>query len=240
MNRIAMIILKNLFRIPPAYFKLRRFAKHPDRYTEEEKWAHIRYILDFVVASANVDLTVTGVENLPQEGGYMLYGNHQGMFDVVAIGSTCRLPLAVVFKQELKNIPLLKEIIAATKSYALDRDDARQAIGVMQAVTREVQNGRRYVIFPEGTRSKTGNHMNEWHAGSFRCALKAKCPIVPMAFIDCYKVLDQKGCKPVSAQIHYLEPIPYDEYKELKTAEVAELVKNRVQAVIDRWVRAEN
>ena len=109
---------------------------------------------------------------------------------------------------------------------------------IQSAIDFLPEGGR--LIFPEGTRSKKGNEMLEFHGGSFRCAVKAKCPVVPMAFIDCYKVLDQKGCKPVSAQIHYLEPIPYDEYKELKTAEVAELVKNRVQAVIDRWVTAEN
>ena len=77
--------------------------------------------------------------------------------------------------------------------------------------------------------------MLEFHGGSFRCALKAKCPIVPIAFIDSYRVLDQKGSKPVSVQIHYLPPIPYEEYKDLKTVELAELVKSRIQEVLDEY-----
>ena len=69
--------------------------------------------------------------------------------------------------------------------------------------------------------------------GTFRTAIKAKCPVVPIAFIDCFKVLDQKGSKPVSVQMHYLKPISYEEYKDLKTVEVAELVKSRIQEVLD-------
>ena len=63
--------------------------------------------------------------------------------------------------------------------------------------------------------------------------MKAKCPVVPMAFVDCFKVLDQKGSKPVKVQLHYLTPICYEEYKDLKPAELADLVKGRIQACID-------
>ena len=75
--------------------------------------------------------------------------------------------------------------------------------------------------------------MGEFHGGSFRCALKAKCPILPIAFVDSFKVLDQKGSKPLAMQIHYLPPISYEEYKDLKTIELAELVKSRIREVID-------
>ena len=56
---------------------------------------------------------------------------------------------------------------------------------------------------------------------------------MPIAFIDSYKVLDQKGSKPVSVQMHYLKAIPYEEFKDLKTVDLAELVKSRIQACID-------
>ena len=95
-----------------------------------------------------------------------------------------------------------------------------------------MKNGRNYLIFPEGTRSKNGNVMGDFHGGSFRCALKAKCPILPVAFIDSFKVLDQKGSKPVTVQLHYLPLIPYEEFASMKATEVAELVKARIEAVI--------
>ena len=232
MNRIALMVLRNIFRAPGLFAKLWHYAKHTDEYPEEEKFLHIHHTMQYAVKGGNVDVQVFGQENIPQKNGFLMYANHQGMFDVVALAATYKGPLATVFKKELSNVPLLKQIIACTKSFAMDREDVRQSLTVIQAVTKEVISGRNYLIFPEGTRSKNGNQMRPFHGGSFRCALKAKCPVIPIAFIDSFKVLDQKGSKPVSMQIHYLEPIPYEEYQHLKTTELAELVQGRIEETI--------
>lgn len=233
MNRIVLMVLRNFWKVPGLFIKLCRYAKHPDNYSEQEKWDHIHLILSTAVKSGNLDLQVTGVENIPAPGtGFMMYGNHQGMFDVVAIAATCPTPLGAVLKKELKDIPFLKQIIACTKSFSMDREDVRQSLTVIQNVTEEVKKGRSYLIFPEGTRSKNGNRMGDFHSGSFRCAIKAKCPILPIAFIDSFKVLDQKGSRRLSVQLHYLKPIPYEEYEGMKTAEVAAMVKERIADAI--------
>ena len=158
--------------MPGAWFKLCKYAKHTDDYPEIEKWNHIRYILSRAVQSGNIELKVTGLENIPRDRSFLLYSNHQGMFDVLAI--------------------------------AMDREDVRQSLTVIQGVIKEINAGRNYLIFPEGTRSKSSNDLLEFHNGSFRCALKTKCTVVPIALVDCYKVLDQKGSKPVTVRIHYL------------------------------------
>ena len=233
MNRIVLMVLRNIFRVPGLWTKLCHYAKNTDKYPEAEKWAHIHKIMHIACVSGNIDLIVTGKENLPEQDGFMLYGNHQGLFDVVALAGDCERPLAAVLKKELAEIPLLKQILQCTNSFAMDREDVRQSLTVIKNVTEEVKKGRNYLIFPEGTRSKQGNVMGEFHGGSFRCALKAQCPIVPIAFIDSFKVLDQKGSKPVSVQMHYLPAIPYEEFKDMKTVEVADLVKSRIQACID-------
>lgn len=232
MNRIVLMCLRNFWRVPGAFLKLCRHAKHPEKYTEMEKYQHIQYIFKLAVQSGNVDLIVHGKENIPKENGFMIYSNHQGMFDILAIPATCDQPLAAVLKKELKDIPFLKQVIASTKSFWMDREDVRQSMEVITATAKEVANGRNYIIFPEGTRSKNGNQMREFHAGSFKIATKAKCPILPVALIDCYKVFDEKGSKPVSMQIHYLEPIPYEEYKDMKTPELAQMVHDRIEACV--------
>ena len=229
MNRIMTMVLRNLHIVPGAWFKLCRYAIHTDDYPEIEKWNHIRYILSRAVKSGNVELKVTGVENIPTDRSFLLYANHQGMFDVLAIAATCEPPLGTVLKKELKDVPFLKQIIACTKSFSMDREDVRQSLTVINGVIKEVNAGRNYLIFPEGTRSKSSNDLLEFHNGSFRCALKTKCTIVPIALVDCYKVLDQKGSKPVTVQIHYLPPIEYEEYKELNTKELAALVRSRIE-----------
>ncbi len=235
MVRILMMVLRNFWRVPGAWFKLCRYAKHTDEYPELEKWQHIQYILGRAVTSGNIDLKVYGVENIPKENGFLMYGNHQGMFDVLAIAATCDNPLGAVLKKELAAIPFLKQVIACTHSFAMDREDIKQSMEVIVNVIKEVKKGRNYLIFPEGTRSRMGNKMLEFHGGSFKCALKTKCPIIPIAFIDSFKVLDQKGCKPVNVQIHYLEPILYEEYKDMNTVELAAMVRGRIEETINAY-----
>lgn len=234
MNRIATMVLKNLFILPGAWWKLCRYARHPEKYPELTMYRHIQYILKRAVKAGNVTLEVTGLENIPTEGGFLLYGNHQGLFDVLAVAATCDRPLGAVMKIELQDVPLIKQICSCTKSFPMDREDVRQSLTVIQNVTREVTEGRNYLIFPEGTRSKLGNEMLEFHHGSFRCAVRSKCPVVPIALVDSFKVLDSasKNSKPVTVQIHYLPPICHQEYQDMNTKELAQLVHNRIEEKI--------
>ncbi len=235
MNRIVLMVLRNILKVPHMYWKLCHYAKHTDEYPEEEKYRHIQYILKRGVESGNIDLKVYGTENIPKEGGFLMCPNHQGLFDILAITASCDRPIAAVLKKELKDIPFLKQIVACTNSFPMDREDLKQSMEVIVKVIKEIKNGRGYLIFPEGTRSKQGNKMLEFHGGSFKCATKSKAPVLPVALIDCFKVLDQKGCKPVTVQIHYLKPIPYEEYKGMNTIELAETVKGRIAEVIKEY-----
>ena len=232
MNRIVTMVLKNFPIVPGAWQKLCRYAKHPEKYSEEEMYRHIQYILKRAVRGGNIDLQVSGTENIPKEGGFMLYANHQGMFDVLAVAATCDIPVGAVLKKELYDIPFLHQVAICTRSFPMDREDVRQSLTVIQSVIREGKAGRNYLIFPEGTRSRNGNQMGQFHSGSFRCATRSKCPIVPVALVDSFKVLDEKGSKPVTVQIHYLKPICWEEYGNLKTTELAALVKERIAQAI--------
>lgn len=232
MNRLLLVAARNFWKIPNAYRKLLRYAKHPQQYSEEERYRHTQMIMQWVIDSGNINLEVCGQGNIPEKESFLLYGNHQGMFDVVALAATCNRPLGAVYKKELKNVPILKHILRSTNSFAMDREDIRQSLTVIQNVVKEVASGRNYLIFPEGTRSKNGNQMGDFHSGSFRAAMKAKCPIVPFAFVDSFKVLDQKGCAPVTVKLYYLQPIFYQEYAHLNTVELASLVKERILAAM--------
>lgn len=232
MNRLVMMVLKNIFKIPKEYGKLCRYAKHTDEYPEEEKYRHIQHVLDLAIRAGNVDVQVFGKENIPQEDGFLLCSNHQGLFDVLAIVRYCDRPMSAVFKKELRDLPLIREIAACTYAFAMDRENMRQSMEVIQNVTKELIKGRNYLIFPEGTRSKKGNEMLDFHHGTFKCVVKAKCPILPIAVIDSYKVLDGKGSGPISMQLHYLPPIPYEEIAGMKTAEIAAMVQGRIEETI--------
>ncbi len=57
----------------------------------------------------------------------------------------------------------------------------------------------------------------------------AKVPIVPVALIDSYKVYNSDHYGPVTTYVYYLEPIMYDEYKSMKSREIAAIVENRIK-----------
>lgn len=233
MNRLLLMILRNFWEAPGAYLKLCRYAKHTDDTSEEERYRHVQYIFDKMIAAGNVDFKVYGQENIPEKSGFMLYANHQGLFDIPAVVATCHHPLGVVLKKELANVPFVKQIAAVSFSFPMDRDNIRQSMKVMNDVANEVKKGRNYLIYPEGKRSRMGNKMLEFHSGSFKCAIKTKCPVLPIALIDTHTVLDEKGSKQTEAQIHYLPPIYYEEYQGLSSKELAELVHSRIENKIN-------
>ena len=237
MLRILLMVFQNFWRVPGAWFKLCHYAKNTEKYPEITKWKHIQYVMKLAVNSGNLQFECHGLENIPKEDGFLLYGNHQGLVDIVAIAATCPNPLAAVMKKELKGVPFVEQIRLCTNSFLMDREDLRQSMTVINNVIKEVKAGRNYLIFPEGTRSRKGNELLEFHNGSFKCALKTKAPVLPVAFINSFKVMDEKGCKPVNVQIHYLKPIYFEEYEGMSTVELASLVRSRIEEVVKTNVK---
>ena len=110
----------------------------------------------------------------------------------------------------------------------LDRENVRQAMEVIVNVTKEVGKGRNYLIFAEGTRSKNGNETLEFKSGSFKAATKARCPVVPVVLVDSFKPFDISSLRPVDVQVHFLKPLYYEDYKDMKTKELASCVKAQI------------
>lgn len=233
MKRIFMMVLRNIFMVPFAWFRLCYRASHVDKYTEEDMYEFLRWIDLHANKGGSVHIDVHGLENLPKKDGFVFFPNHQGLYDVLAIIDACPRPFSVVAKKEIANIPFLKQVFACMKAYMLDREDVRQAMQVIINVTKEVKNGRNYLIFAEGTRSKKGNLVGTFKGGSFKCATKARCPIVPIALVDSFKPFDTNTIRPVTVQVHFLKPLEYEDYKNMKTTEIAEAVQNQIQKTID-------
>lgn len=235
MRRILVMVLHNLLRVPGMWFRLCYYAKHPDKYTEEKRYAFLKYICKYANKGGNVHIDAYGLENIPEKDGFMFFPNHQGLYDVLAIIDACPHSFAVVAKKEIANVPFLKQVFAIMKAYMIDREDVRQAMQTILNVSKEVSEGRNYLIFAEGTRSKNGNHPGDFKGGSFKSATKAKCPIIPVALIDAFKPFDTKSIKPVTVQVHFLQPLMYEEYKDMKTTDIASEVKRRIEETIQNY-----
>ena len=233
MKRILLMFMKNIFRVPGILIKLSRYSKNVEKFPEEERFEILKEIVGYANKGGNVKIEATGIENIPKEDGFIFFPNHQGLYDALALVEICPKPFSVVAKKEVRNVPLLKMVFKVMKAIFIDREDIKQSMQVIIQVAKEVGEGRNYVIFPEGTRSKQGNIVGEFKGGSFKAATKIKCPIVPIAFIDAFKPFDTKSIKPVTVQIHVLKPLLYEEYKNMKTVEIADEVKRRIVEKIE-------
>ena len=233
MKRIILMFLRNFFYAPVMLVKLSYYSHHRDKYSEEFLYSFLQSITFHALKGGKVTVNTQGAENIPADSNFIFYPNHQGFFDVLAIIAGCNAPFSVVYKKEVKNIPFLKDVFKCLNALPIDREDVRQSLTVINTMAEEVKNGRNFLIFAEGTRSRQPNQLLDFKGGSFKGAYKAKCPVVPVALIDTYKPFDIGDIKPVTVTIKYLPPIPYEEYCSLKTTELAALVKEKIQDAID-------
>ena len=226
-NRIAYLFIRRFYKVPWMFSQIIK-AGNSEKYTIEERYGKVKIVCGQVNKYAHVNITCTGVENLPKKNGFLITPNHQGLFDVLLLIDTCNKPFSVVMRKDLENMPLLKQVMKALDGKSIDRDNARQGMQIIKEMSEEILKKRNYVIFPEGTRSRNGNIVGEYKGGSFKSAVKAKAPIVPVALIDSFKPFDIKDTSSVNVQIHYLEPLYYEDYKEMKTLEIASLIKSKI------------
>ena len=104
MERILMMVLRNIFIVPFIWIKLCYRSKHADKYSDEQHNKMFKYIVEKANKGGNVSIKSYGIDNIPKENGFMLFPNHQGMYDVLAIINGCNKPISVVYKIELKKL----------------------------------------------------------------------------------------------------------------------------------------
>lgn len=231
MRRIILMVLRCFFKVPYYLLGIWWCGKRRN-HDLEGSYAFVKKVTKAANRAGRVTIETRGLENIPEQNGFIFFPNHQGMFDVLVFLESCPVPFSFVIKKEASNVILLKQVVAALESVVIDREDIRQSMEVINHVAEEVKNGRNFLIFAEGTRSREGNALLPFKGGTFKSAVKAKCPIVPCALVDSFKPFDEKSIAPVTVKLIYLPPIHYEEYAGMKTPEIAEVVRGRIEAAI--------
>ena len=200
---------------------------------------HFYILFDIIKKRGKITLISEGQEKLPQEGGYILYCNHQGKFDAQCVLDTHAKPCTYVIGSKTKGQPLVTEFTAMLNAKWIDHKNVREQVGIFSQVTAEIKEGRRYLIFPEGGYDDNHNNLIEFKSGCFTPAVRTGCPIIPVCLYDAWKIFGRNSLKKVTAYVYYLDPIYYDEYKDLRKSEIAELVKSRINAKLEELKNAE-
>ena len=234
MNRIFYMVVRNFLRVPLWFYNIRKMGIKEEYYPHKERYEYIRNVVKKVNKSGRVEVIVHGVENIPSENGFILFPNHQGLFDMLAIMEACPKPLSVVVKKEAANLILVKEVVKALDGFYIDRQDIKASLEIISRMTAGVKENKNFVIFPEGTRSREGNRLLPFKGGTFKSAVNACCPIVPVALIDSFKPFDENSSRKQKVEVCFLKPLYYEDYQKLKTTQIAELVHDKIQEEINQ------
>ena len=166
---------------------------------------------------------VIGKENFPTEGGVLLCSNHISNLDPPTVGIAAPRPVHFMAKEELFSAPVLGKILPLINAFPVkrgmsDREALRKGLGVLK-------EGKVLGLFPEGTRSETGE-LGKGLAGAGFFALRSKAHIVPCAVIGPYKPFKR-------LKVVYGKPIELEEYRKNKVSaeQATEIIMNEIRTI---------
>lgn len=177
-------------------------------------------------------IKVEGEENIP-EGPVLYVSNHQSNFDIPIFISYVDRPKGFIAKSETAKMPFVVSWMRQMRCVFMNRKDIRQSVEAIGQGVKYIKEGYSMVIFPEGTRSSSGE-VGEFKAGSFKLALKSGASVVPVV-ISGSKDIMEKGSliiKPAKVKVKILEPVNVKELskEEAKAlhAKVEQLIRNNI------------
>ena len=177
------------------------------------RWKRGMYILGhggvgLALACAGIRYRVRGLEHVPGRS-VVFCSNHESNVDPAVLFMALHPQLHIMYKAELHNFPLMGTVFDVGGFIAVDRRDRKKSMASLAAGAESIRAGNSFLIFPEGTRSRTGELL-PFKKGGFIMAIQAQCPIVPVA-VSGGRASMRKGSaiiRPVHVSVLVGEPIP--------------------------------
>ncbi|MEH7441717.1 lysophospholipid acyltransferase family protein [Bacillus sp. JJ1122] len=172
-------------------------------------------------------IEVIGKENIPSDGGVLLCANHISNLDPLIVGITTKRPVHFMAKDELFSVPVLGKIVSNVNAFPVkrgmsDREALRKGLGILK-------EAKVLGLFPEGTRSKTGE-MGKGLAGAGFFALRSDAYVVPCAIIGPYKAFTK-------LRVVYGKPIDMDSVRanKVNAEQATDLIMSEIQKLITQY-----
>jgi 1-acyl-sn-glycerol-3-phosphate acyltransferase len=202
------------------------------------RWKSLLYTLGHagaIIGTALVGIRtrVVGRENIPPGRAVVFCANHQSNVDPVVLFRGLHPRLHILFKAELKKLPLLGKAFEIGGFVPIERASREQAMAAIDQAAESLRQGNSFLTFPEGTRSRTGTLL-PFKRGPFLMAIKAQVPVVPVAVQGAAASM-RKGSpivRPVTVSIRIGEPVETRGMTLEDRERLANLVKARVEAML--------
>ncbi len=163
---------------------------------------------DLVVRMAGLELAVKGQEYLWEQRPAVFIFNHQSSVDMFVAAKLIRKNAVGIAKKELKSMPIIGQLMAASGVIFIDRKDKEKAIEAMKPAVDALQSGTSIIIFPEGTRSKDKT-LGSFKKGAFHLAMQAGVPIIPIILRNAADAMPKGGAlfRAAAIEIKVLPPV---------------------------------
>lgn len=137
---------------------------------------------------AFVRVEVVGQENYSKDESYIFIANHQSAYDIFVIYGWLVSRFKWIMKNTLRSIPLVGFACYRAGHIFIDRSNPMKAKQSIMEAERRLKRGALIVIFPEGSRSKTGE-VGRFKKGAFKMAEDMRLPIVPISIKGAFEVM---------------------------------------------------
>ena len=203
------------------------------------RWKRGMYALghggvSLALALAGIRYRVAGREHVP-DTAVVFCSNHESNVDPPVLFEALHPQLHVLYKAELHNFPLMGTVLDVGGFVAVDRRDREKALASIAEGTRSLQAGNSFLIFPEGTRSRSGELL-PFKKGGFIMAIEAQVPIVPVAVRGGRDAM-RKGSafiRPVHVSVRIGTPIPTAGLTVDDRDDLIKRVRDEVQKLLDQ------
>ena len=148
----------------------------------QQLWSRLFFWLFFM------NPEVEGAENLQKGQSYVFVANHASMFDAWLVYGWLPVVFKWIMKYSIRHIPFVGTACKAAGHIFIQRGASKQALQSLEEAKSRLVNGVSVVIFPEGTRSKTGE-VGPFKRGAFQIAFDVNLPVVPVSLSGVYDVL---------------------------------------------------
>ena len=180
-----------------------------------------------------VPIKVTGTENINPKQSYVFVANHQSFLDVFAVYGWLPNYFKWLMKKELRKVPLVGTACVVAGHIFVDRSNPRAALQSVEMIKKELVDGISTVIYPEGTRTKTGE-MGRFKPGAFKIAMDLNLPVVPLSLGGFFEAMPSGRAyvNPGSrVTLHIGKPIDISQFTDINEAMAA--VREKVQAGLE-------
>ena len=180
-----------------------------------------------------VPIKVTGRENVNPKQSYVFVANHQSALDVFAVYGWLPNNFKWMMKKELRKVPFVGTACAVAGHIFVDRSNPRAALQSIELVKKELVDGISTVIFPEGTRTKTGQ-MGRFKQGAFKIAMDLNLPVVPISLSGFHQAMPSGSCFVKSharVHLHIGKPVDLNQFEDINQAMT--YLRDRVEEGID-------